>query len=187
MSEPTDPTPPSKVNWIALIPVGLFAALVGAFLGPGLFREDTSTRPVQLLTQQAPNIPDSPLFDKPTFTNANLRDGDVKLVNFWASWCVPCRAEHPMLKELAEDLPVLSVNYKDKPHNAMAFLDELGDPFSGIVSDPSGRTGIDWGLTGVPETFVIDGEGTIIFRFAGPLTRSVVESQLMPAIEQAGG
>lgn len=100
-----------------------------------------------------------------------LADGEVKLVNFWASWCAPCRAEHEYLMAFAEEgIPIYGINYKDEPVNGRKFLDDLGNPFTAVVSDESGRTGIDWGLYGVPETFVVDGDGVIVKRFAGPIT-----------------
>ena len=110
----------------------------------------------------------------------------MKLVNFWASWCAPCRAEHPLLSELAaEGVPVLGINYKDEPDKALAFLGELGDPFARVGADASGRTGLDWGLYGVPETFVVDEAGTILLRHAGPLTPDVLEDRLRPLLGPA--
>jgi cytochrome c biogenesis protein CcmG/thiol:disulfide interchange protein DsbE len=105
-------------------------------------------------------------------------------VNFWASWCAPCRAEHPLLTEIAASgVPVIGVNYKDTPANALAFLDELGDPFASIGADRSGRTGLDWGIYGVPETFVVDADGTVLLRHPGPLTRDIVARRLQPVID----
>ena len=120
------------------------------------------------------------------FSDATLRDGQVKLVNYWASWCAPCRAEHPNLEKLAQEgIPVYGINYKDKLANADAFLSELGDPYAAIGRDENGRMGLDWGVYGVPETYVIDGDGTIILRFAGPITQRVIESTIRPALEKA--
>lgn len=170
----------------ALVPVALFAAL-GGFLVAGNQR-DVDTRdalPSTLVGRPAPETVLAPLPGREPLTDAALRDGEVKLVNFWASWCAPCRAEHPQLEALAEELPVYGVNYKDQPRDAVAFLEELGDPFAAIGAD-EGRTGLDWGLYGVPETFVIDGDGVVRLRFAGPITRSVIEDTLRPAIEAAG-
>jgi cytochrome c biogenesis protein CcmG/thiol:disulfide interchange protein DsbE len=98
---------------------------------------------------------------------------------------VPCRAEHPQLEALAEDLPVYGINYKDAPADALSFLEELGDPFAAIGADGEARTGIDWGLYGVPETFVVAGDGTVMLRFAGPITQSVIDDTIAPAIEAA--
>lgn len=122
------------------------------------------------------------------FSDADLRQGSVVLVNVFASWCVPCRIEHPVLMRLkSEGLPIYGINYKDKPEKAEAFLTQLGDPFAKIGADTTGRVGIDWGVYGVPENFVVDGNGQIVFRFAGPLTPEVLEDQLLPAIERARG
>lgn len=120
------------------------------------------------------------------FTSDALQAPGVKLVNYWASWCAPCRAEHPNLMALAEEgLQIYGINYKDDPAKAQAFLDELGDPYQAIGADASGRTGIDWGLYGVPETFVIDSDGVVVFRFPGPITQRALETQVRPAIEAA--
>lgn len=120
------------------------------------------------------------------FTIETLADGEVKLVNFWASWCAPCRAEHANLMAFAEEgIPIYGINYKDEPAKGRAFLDELGNPFVAVVSDSSGRTGLDWGLYGVPETFVVDGDGIIVKRFAGPITGQIPENIIRPALEEA--
>ncbi len=110
----------------------------------------------------------------------------MKLVNYWASWCAPCRVEHPTLEELAaEGVPIYGINYKDDPAKALAFLAELGNPYVAMGADASGRTALDWGVYGVPETFVIDGDGTVILRFAGPITGSVLEKTIRPALAAA--
>ena len=107
---------------------------------------------------------------------------------YWASWCAPCRVEHPHLETLADEgIPIYGVNYKDEPGKALGFLEELGDPYAAIGADASGRMALDWGVYGVPETYVIDAEGTIVTRFAGPITERVLETTIMPAIEEAGG
>ncbi|MEM9795351.1 MAG: DsbE family thiol:disulfide interchange protein [Pseudomonadota bacterium] len=172
------------MRWLALLPIALFAALGGFFLS-GLFREDPDALPSALIGREAPPLTVTELPGSAPLPPEMLADGEVKLVNFWASWCVPCRVEHPQLEVLAEDLPVYGINYKDQPADAVAFLEELGDPFAGIGVDGGGRTGIEWGLYGVPETFVIDGDGTVVLRFAGPITTSVIEDTIGPAIEAA--
>jgi cytochrome c biogenesis protein CcmG/thiol:disulfide interchange protein DsbE len=129
-----------------------------------------------------------PLGDLPAFDDATLRDGTVKLVNFWASWCAPCRVEHATLTVLAgEGVAVYGVNYKDKPDAALGFLDELGNPYAAVGADETGRIGIEWGLYGVPETFVIDGAGKVVMRFAGPVTQRALESDIRPALAEAAG
>lgn len=153
----------------------------------GLRRDNPDELPSALLGKPAPPIDRLvPLRPDPVPTAADLTAPGVKLVNFWASWCGPCRAEHPVLEQLAaEGVPIIGVNYKDQPAQALAFLADLGDPFTRIGADKTGRTGLDWGIYGVPETFVIDGEGRILLRFPGPLSPAIVESRLRPAMEKA--
>ncbi|WP_171207207.1 MULTISPECIES: DsbE family thiol:disulfide interchange protein [unclassified Ruegeria] len=161
---------------------GAFAVLAGI----GMFRDDPDALPSAREGQPAPPVVLTPFADKTGFDDATLRDGEVKLVNYWASWCAPCRAEHPNLQALSDEgIPVYGVNYKDQPDNAQAFLNELGDPYAGIGTDAQGRMALDWGLYGVPETYVIDGDGTIVLRFAGPITQRVIASTIRPALEKA--
>jgi cytochrome c biogenesis protein CcmG/thiol:disulfide interchange protein DsbE len=166
-------------------PLVVFAAFAGlAFIG--LYRENPDALPSALAGRQAPAVETTPLGDKQGFGDADLRAGEVSLVNYWASWCAPCRVEHPNLMQLAADgIPVYGVNYKDKPGNALGFLEELGDPYTGIGADASGRMALEWGVYGVPETYVIDGQGEIVQRFAGPITDRVLENTIRPAIEAA--
>ena len=120
-------------------------------------------------------------------TQADLMAPGVKLVNFWASRCQPCRVEHPMLDRLsAEGVVIYGINYKDKPDAALGFLAEMGNPYAKLGAD-SGRMALDWGVYGVPETYVIDGSGTVVLRWAGPITEDVLEKTLRPAIAQAAG
>jgi cytochrome c biogenesis protein CcmG/thiol:disulfide interchange protein DsbE len=122
------------------------------------------------------------------FDDASLRDGEVKLVNYWASWCAPCRVEHPNLDLLREEgVTIYGVNYKDDPEKAIGFLEELGNPYAALGADPEGRMALDWGVYGVPETYVVDGEGVILLRVAGPVTQRVMDQTLRPAIEAARG
>ena len=116
-----------------------------------------------------------------------LKSGHVTLVNYWASWCGPCRVEHPLLEELASKhgVTVHGINYKDKPEDAVEFLETLGDPYDLIGRDKTGRTAIDWGVYGVPETFVVDGNGVIRHKHIGPLTDYDVTNVILPAIENA--
>ena len=109
----------------------------------------------------------------------------MSLVNFWASWCPPCRAEHPVLLELQEQgITIYGVNIKDDPAQAIKYINDDGNPFAGIAFDPQGRTAIDWGVTALPETFIVDGDGTILFRYAGPLVGSDYLQRFLPALEQ---
>ena len=175
----------ARISPLALLPPVLFAALAGAFIW-GMGREDPNALPSAMVGRAAPPVALTPLGDGPLVDDAMLRDGEVKLVNYWASWCAPCRVEHPNLTALAEEgIPIYGINYKDDPAKALAFLDELGDPYVAVSADATGRTAIDWGLYGVPETYVLAGDGTVMLRFAGPITQRVLESQIRPALEAA--
>lgn len=177
----------SKLSVLLMIPPVAFGGLAVAFMW-GLNRENPDQLPTAFAGKQAPGVQMTALGDLPGFDDASLRNGDVKLVNFWASWCAPCRVEHPNLAALAaEGITVLGVNYKDDPAKALAFLAELGNPYAGIGADPQGRMALNWGLYGVPETYVVDGQGNIVLRFAGPVTQRVIESDIRPAIEKARG
>ena len=112
--------------------------------------------------------------------------GKVVMLNFWASWCPPCRAEHPKLLELSEQgIQIIGVNFNDKEKNAKSYLLESGNPFSSIAFDPSGKTAIDWGVTAPPETFILNSQGVVIFRFAGPLVGTDYENRFVPALKKA--
>jgi cytochrome c biogenesis protein CcmG/thiol:disulfide interchange protein DsbE len=140
--------------------------------------------PSPLVGKPAPDFALGPLEGSvPGFTKADLGKGRVTIVNFWASWCAPCRIEHPLLMELAQrkDLDLYGVVYKDTGESAHAYLAELGNPFSRLVMDPKGRAAIDWGVTAAPETFVVDGNGIVRARFAGALTEDIMRRVIFPA------
>ena len=173
------------VRPLALIPPVVFAALLGA-LGWQMVAGGDQELPSALIGQLAPAVPDTLLAPLPGFSATDLADGQVKLVNFWASWCAPCRVEHPHLTALAaEGIAIYGINYKDDPANALAFLTELGNPFAAALTDPDGRRALDWGVYGVPETFVIAGDGTVIARMAGPVTQRALTERLRPALSAA--
>lgn len=177
----------ARISPLMIAPPAIFAAFA-VLAGIGMFREDKDALPSAREGQPAPPVVLTELPGKTPFTDADLRDGEVKLVNYWASWCAPCRVEHPHLETLADEgLRIYGINYKDDPANALGFLEELGDPYTAIGADVSGRMALDWGVYGVPETYVIDGDGTIILRFAGPVTARVMEKTLRPALEKAAG
>lgn len=176
----------ARIYPLMLVPPILFAALAGLFIW-GMDREDPTQLPTALAGQEAPGVMVTPL-QGPVLTDAMLRDGKVKIVNFFASWCAPCRIEHPNLTKLtAEGITVYGVNYKDEPAKALAFLAELGNPYAAIGADATGRMALDWGVYGVPESFVIDGQGRVVFRFAGPLTERSIDNDLRPALAKAAG
>ncbi|WP_088625674.1 DsbE family thiol:disulfide interchange protein [Oceanicola sp. 22II-s10i] len=175
------------VKPLMLLPPAIFAVLAVTFY-VGMQREDPDQLPSAIAGQPAPEVAVTPLGDLPVFEGAMLKDGEVKLVNFWASWCAPCRVEHPNLDALAQEgITIYGVNYKDQPAKALGFLEELGNPYAAVGQDAAGRMGLNWGLYGVPETYVIDGEGRVVTRFAGPVTQRVIASTIRPAIEQARG
>lgn len=155
-----------------LLPLALFAGLTVLFLR-GL-EGDPSRLPSALIGKMVPEfqLPAIPDIGAPAFDAASLRAGGVSVVNVWASWCVPCRTEHPLLAELARrsDIRLFGINYKDEPENARKFLQSLGQPFAAIVSDAAGRAAFEWGVYGVPETYVVDGAGFIRHKQIGPLT-----------------
>ena len=174
-----------RIPLLALLPPVIFAALAGLFLG-GMFRDDPDALPSTLVGSPAPVVEMTPLAGLVPFTRAALEEPVPKLVNFWASWCAPCRVEHPQLIDLqAEGLAIYGVNYKDDPDKARAFLDELGDPFDGVGADEQGRMALEWGVYGVPETFLIDADGTVLLRIAGPVTDVILEKRIRPALAAA--
>ncbi|MFO1174059.1 MAG: DsbE family thiol:disulfide interchange protein [Paracoccaceae bacterium] len=175
----------ARLSPLMIAPPVLFAALAGLFLW-GMNRAHPDQLPSMLEGHAAGPVEVTALEGQTPIQAADLSDGTVKIVNFWASWCAPCRAEHPnLLKLKANGVTVLGVNYKDKPEDAQAFLAELGSPYAKIGADQSGRMGIDWGIYGVPESFVLDGKGKVILRFPGPLTQDVIDNTIRPALAQA--
>jgi cytochrome c biogenesis protein CcmG, thiol:disulfide interchange protein DsbE len=170
-----------------LLPVLVFIG-VGIGLAVGLTR-DPGVLPSALLDRPVPAFELPPIEGRggDGLSSQDLA-GDVALVNVFASWCVPCRAEHPVLMGLAErGVPIYGINYKDRPEPASAWLAELGDPFRRIGADRDGRVSIDWGVYGVPETFVIGPDGRIRHKFVGPLQPRDVEEILLPLIAELAG
>jgi len=178
---------------IVLLPLIIFAAIAGIFLLALESGVDPELIPSVLVGKPAPDF-DLPPLDGVTANNlpvpglkkADL-SGHVSLVNIFASWCGPCRQEHPILAELAKDTRVrlVAINYKDKPDNARHFLEDLGNPYAAIGVDARGRTGIDWGVYGVPETFVVGPDGIIRYKFVGPIAEDRLAKELKPEIEKA--
>ena len=165
-----------------LIPVIVFAA-VGIGLAVGLTR-DPGTLPSALLDRPVPAFELPALEGGDGLSSADLK-GRVSLVNVFASWCVPCRVEHPVLMRLAEEgVPIFGINYTDPADRAQAWLGELGNPFEKIGADRNGRVGIEWGVYGVPETFVVDAEGRIRHRHVGPIQARDLERTLLPILAE---
>jgi cytochrome c biogenesis protein CcmG/thiol:disulfide interchange protein DsbE len=177
--------PPRKRRLLLFgVPLALFL-LVGVFLGIGLTR-DPSTLPSALVGKPAPEftLPSLEGRDQHGLSRADL-GGKPMLVNVFASWCVPCRIEHPIVARLVEQgVIVQAINYKDRPEDAKSWLGELGDPYQLIGADRSGRVGIDWGVYGVPETYVIDKDGRIAYRHVGPLQAQDVDRTILPLLER---
>ena len=163
-----------------LWPLGIFILLVG-FLAVGL-RLDPREVPSPLVGKPAPAF-ELPVLHQPDkrFVPGDMR-GKVWLLNVWASWCVSCREEHPVLVELSKRgvMPILGLNYKDKGEDAQRWLKQFGDPYQLSVVDADGRIGIDYGVYGVPETYLIDAEGVIRYKQIGPLTMAIVEQKVLP-------
>jgi cytochrome c biogenesis protein CcmG/thiol:disulfide interchange protein DsbE len=161
------------------LPVVAFALLAwGFYVGLGI---DSNVLPSALIDQPAPAFELPPLpGEERGFSSADLK-GQVSLVNVFASWCAPCRLEHPVLNALAQSkrVPIYGIDYKDKPDMALAWIAELGNPYARIGAD-DGRVGIDWGVYGVPETFIVDRAGRIRYKHVGPLTQAVIDKTLLP-------
>lgn len=175
------------IRVLFLLPVVVFAA-VAALFAAGLFRDAPDELPSALIGRPVPAIA-LPALDAATrgFSTADLRAGRVTVVNVFASWCAPCRLEHPMLREIArlDGVQLFGIAYKNRREDARVFLDELGDPYARIGHDADGRASIELGVYGVPETYVIDAAGTVRARHAGELTPEIFRGRILPAIEAA--
>jgi len=197
MSEPSTPgASPQRRSWIQswlmVLPLLAFAALAAIFwfrLSTG----DPSKIPSALIGHPAPQTALPPLqglvnngAQVPGLDPAVFK-GKVSVVNVWASWCVPCHDEAPLLTELGKDkrLQIVGINYKDAPDNARRFLGRYGNPFGIVGVDGNGRGSIEWGVYGVPETFVVGREGTILYKMVGPVTAANIDSVLKVEIEKA--
>lgn len=175
-----------KLSPLMLLPPVIFAGLAVLFV-TGMYRDDPDALPSTIVGQAAPSVGQAGVIaGLDPMTDALLREPGVKLVNIWASWCAPCRAEHPTITQLADEgYAVYGLNYKDNPDNARAFLAELGDPYIAVAADDTGRVALDWGVYGVPETFIIDANGIVRYRHAGPLTQRMLDQGFRDALEKA--
>jgi len=186
---------PARGRPRALIwPLAIFMVLAALFAF-ALRAGDPSKLPSALIGKMAPPTELKPLeglidgAGRPVggFTSLDLAQGEVSVVNFWASWCIPCVEEHPVLVRLKEKtgVRVFGINYKDQPAAARRFLGRYGNPFVAVGADGNGRTAIEWGVYGMPETFIVDGKGRIAYRHVGPITAEALEAKIVPAIRAA--
>ena len=174
------------MRWLRFaLPLALFAGLA-VLLASGLGK-DTRLVPSPLIDKPAPAFSLPELRDPSRQFSGETMRGKVYVLNVWGSWCVACRVEHPFLQAFAarKIAPLVGLNWKDTPEDATRWLAQFGDPYDHIPVDAEGRTAIDFGVYGAPETFVIDGKGTIRFKYIGPMSPEVIEQQLIPAIEKA--
>jgi len=197
MNEPAlaSETPPRRLRGLLLVPAVVFAVIVAMFAF-ALQKGDPSRLPSALIGKAAPALDLPPLEGLtrdngqpfPAVSTAALRNSDtVSVVNFWASWCAPCAEEHPLLVKLAaaSGISLYGISYKDQAANARRFLGRYGNPFKAVGADINGRAAIEWGVYGMPETFVIDPRGVIVYKHVGPLTPEALATKLIPAIKAA--
>lgn len=191
-STPDVGAPPRRRNFLVLLPLLVFIGIAALFLF-GLGEGDPSKLPSALIGKPVP-VTDLPAIEElsqngkpvPGLNNATLA-GKVSLVNVWASWCVPCHDEVPFLEQLSHDkrIQLVGINYKDAPDNARRFLNRYGNPFMAAGADLKGRTSIDWGVYGVPETFLVGRDGRIAYKLVGPISAANLKGVLEPEIEKA--
>jgi cytochrome c biogenesis protein CcmG/thiol:disulfide interchange protein DsbE len=188
MTDGGTPAPRRRPRLVFLLPLAVFIALAAVFLIRLETVGNLEAVPSALVGKPAPEFALAPLegTERPGFATADLK-GAVTVVNVFASWCGPCRIEHPQLIDLARDdrIRMVGINYKDVPDNARRFLAELGNPYAAIGVDTSGRTAIDWGVYGVPETFIVDRNGTIRLKHIGPIDQRALDGEIRPALEAA--
>jgi cytochrome c biogenesis protein CcmG/thiol:disulfide interchange protein DsbE len=183
----------ARLKAALILPLILVALLLSVLFVALRRPDEPQVLPSALIGKTVPDFALPPLANLtaesgpvPGLSSAQFKSGEVSLLNVWASWCAPCIAEHPQLVELSrQGIPIYSINYKDKPDAARRFLANHGNPFRAIGTDETGFTAIDFGVYGVPETFVIDGNGRIAYRFPGPLSPEIVGQKIMPAIKKA--
>jgi cytochrome c biogenesis protein CcmG/thiol:disulfide interchange protein DsbE len=187
-----DAVAPKRRSWLVALPLVLFIALAGIFL-LRLYSGDPSKIPSALIGRPAPQT-QLPQLEGLARDGAQVPGldpavfkGKVSVVNVWASWCVPCHDEAPLLTELAKDkrLQIVGINYKDAPDNARRFLGRYGNPYRIVGVDGNGRASIEWGVYGVPETFVVGRDGTIAYKMVGPVTPDNFQSVLKAEIDKA--
>ncbi|MDO9637440.1 MAG: DsbE family thiol:disulfide interchange protein [Pseudotabrizicola sp.] len=172
-------------RWLMALPPLIFAGLAGAFY-VGMIQKNPNDMPTAFQDRAAPVVPATGLAGVALLTDADLRTGQVTVVNFFATWCPPCRAEHPVLLQMAADgVRVAGINIMDNDAKAIAYLAEDGNPFFAVATDPQGRNRVEWGVTAPPETFILRGDGTVAMRFIGPLIGTDYENRFVPALAEA--
>jgi cytochrome c biogenesis protein CcmG/thiol:disulfide interchange protein DsbE len=186
---------PRRRLFPVLAPVVIFAAVAGLFF-IALQKGDPSKLPSALIGRPAPKVdlPPVPGLEiggapaKGFSTGDMIGRGKPAVVNFFASWCLPCADEHPQLVDLVKrtGVTLIGINNKDQPANAIRFLKLHGNPYSAVGADTNGRAAIEWGVYGMPETFIVDAEGTVVFKQVGPITPDVLEQRILPALAKAG-
>ena len=188
----TPETARRPLRWLAFLPLVAFAALALLMVFRLNSGGDPSRLPSALIGQSAPPLTLAGLDGKAGLSDADLRQGHVSVINVFGSWCEPCHLEHPYLMALAADdalkakgVVILGVAQKDSPENVRRLLGAKGDPYAKVGLDPDGRAGIDWGVYGVPETFIVRGDGTIAYKVIGPMTAETLESEVKPQIIKA--
>ena len=171
-----------------LLPVAVFAVVAGYFVWGLDPNRNPRNVPSALVDKPVPQLDLPPLEGTglPGFSTADLTSGEVGLVNIFASWCIPCRAEHAQLMKLVEDpsIRLFGINFRDKPKDALDWLAQLGNPYRAIGVDERGRAAIEWGSSGVPETFVIDRTGRVRYQHIGPILEHDLEEKILPLIEE---
>lgn len=175
-----------------ILPVALFAAMIGvmaSLLTDPERNNDPSRLPSPLVGKPAPEISLPPVAEAiPGGFSTNDLKGRVTIVNVFASWCIPCLAEHPLITQLAEDgVPVYGINHRDKANDAVNWLTRHGNPYIAVGFDYDARASLEWGVTGVPETFIIDANGTIAYKHAGPITPDVLKRKILPKLREVEG
>jgi cytochrome c biogenesis protein CcmG, thiol:disulfide interchange protein DsbE len=190
LTDKTERPSPRRIL-LTVAPLLIFAALAALFYFR-LFAGDASKIPSALIGQSAPRLELPALNGAAGLKDADLRQGHVSVVNIFASWCVPCHEEHAILLDLAADkslaakgVKLVGVAQKDDPENVRRFLGAKGDPYASVGIDRDGQAGIEWGVYGVPETFIVKGDGTIAFKLVGPMTAETLASVVRPQIEKA--
>lgn len=174
-----------RFSLMMVLPPLIFLSIAALFFF-GMNRENPDALPSTRIGKPAPALNLVQLADEPLLTDEMLHGPGVKLVNFWGTWCVACRAGHPQLLKMKEmGLQLTGINYNDEPGRPEAYLQREGNPFVAQGVDASGRNNIDWGVYGAPETFIIDASGTVRYRFAGPITDSILQNVILPEIEKA--